>query len=42
MKWSRPPDGWLKCSVDARVFHACGMIGLGAVLHDFHGSFVAA
>ena len=40
VKWSRPPNGWLKCNVDAGVLWAYGMIGLGVVLRDCHGSFV--
>ena len=42
MKWFRSPDGWLKCNVDVEVFQACGIIGSCDVLHDYHGSFVAA
>ena len=42
VKWSRSSDGWLKCNVDAGVFHACGMIGSGAMFHDCHGYFVVA
>ena len=42
MKWSRPPNGWLKCNVDAGVLRAYGMIGSCVVLHDYHDSFVVA
>lgn len=33
-KWSRPPSGWLKCSVDACVF--------GCIIRYSSGSFVSA
>ena len=41
VKWSRQPDGWLKCNIDVGVFQACGMIGSCVVLRDCYGSFVA-
>ena len=41
VKWSKLSDGWLKCNVDVRVFQACGIIGSGVALCDFHGYFVA-
>ena len=42
VKWSRLPDRWLKCNVDAGMFQVCGIIGSDVVLCDCHGSFVTA
>ena len=41
-KWRKPQVGWLKCNVDAAIFNQLGVIGLGCVIRDEYGSFVAA
>ena len=40
--WETPPRGRLKCNVDATVFDSRGQIGLGSVIRDSTGAFVAA
>ncbi|XP_024042737.1 uncharacterized protein LOC127899877 [Citrus sinensis] len=40
--WETPLGGRLKCNVDAAVFDSRGQIGLGSVIRDSTGAFVAA
>ena len=40
--WERPVDGMLKLNVDAALFLAKGLVGVGCVLRDSTGSFIAA
>lgn len=40
--WSPPRVGWLKCNTDAAVFTDEGRVGLGSVIRDESGKFVAA
>ncbi|KAH9734279.1 putative reverse transcriptase/RNA-dependent DNA polymerase [Citrus sinensis] len=40
--WSPPRVGWLKCNTDAAVFANEGRVGLGSVIRDESGKFVAA
>ena len=39
--WERPVDGMLKLNVDAALFLAKGLVGVGCVLRDSTGSFIA-
>ncbi|XP_019153886.1 PREDICTED: uncharacterized protein LOC109150431 [Ipomoea nil] len=41
-KWERPPLGWLKLNVDAALDYGNRRMGLGFVLRDAEGTFVAA
>ena len=40
--WVKPPLGWLKCNVDARIFSSQGRYSFGGVIRDYGGGFVAA
>lgn len=40
--WSPPRVGWLKCNTDAAVFADERRVGLGSVIRDESGKFVAA
>ena len=40
--WERPEDGMLKLKVDAILFFAKGLVGVGCVLRDSTSSFIAA
>ena len=40
--WQKPPEKWLKCNVDAAIFKSKNHIGLGCVVRDDAGCFVAA
>nr|GMD72664.1 uncharacterized protein LOC109162712 [Ipomoea batatas] len=42
VRWKRPPQGWLKVNVDAANDQQSKVTGLGFVLRDYEGSFVAA
>ena len=39
--WAKPKEDWLKCNVDAAIFEAEKMIGMGRVIRDHNGVFVA-
>ena len=41
-RWIKPMAGWLKMNVNAAVFNARGLIGLGWVLRDAARKFKAA
>lgn len=41
-KWTRPPENYVKCNVDAGLFTNQGKIGSGMLLRDYHGTFLAA
>ena len=41
-QWKPPPQGWLKINVDAAINIEKQVAGLGMVLRDFNGSFIAA
>ncbi|XP_031110717.1 uncharacterized protein LOC116014898 [Ipomoea triloba] len=41
-KWSKPPHGWLKLDTDASVNVGSKVSGLGFVVRDSEGAFVAA
>ncbi|KAH9792028.1 putative reverse transcriptase/RNA-dependent DNA polymerase [Citrus sinensis] len=40
--WEPPQAGRLKCNVDATMFASRGYIGLGSIIRDSNGAFVAA
>ncbi|KAH9697393.1 reverse transcriptase domain-containing protein [Citrus sinensis] len=40
--WEKPKFGWVKCNVDAAVFASQGKIGLGCVIRNSEGCFLAA
>ena len=40
--WSPPRVRWLKCNTDAAVFANEGRVGMGSVIRDESGKFVAA
>nr|GMD88427.1 uncharacterized protein LOC109155154 [Ipomoea batatas] len=42
MKWTKPPHGWLKLNVDAAINKELKTIGLGFILRNDNGRFVAA
>lgn len=42
LKWSKPPEGFLKLNVDASIDSTNGKMGFGCVIRDEHGKFVAA
>ncbi|KAL9418350.1 hypothetical protein AB3S75_041205 [Citrus x aurantiifolia] len=42
MSWERPKFGWVKCNVDAAVFESQRRFGLGCVLRNSDGCFLAA
>ena len=39
--WEKPNERWKKVNVDATIFSMSGTIGLGWVLRDSIGSFLA-
>ncbi|CAN1810344.1 Putative ribonuclease H protein At1g65750 [Linum perenne] len=39
--WHRPREGWLKCNLDAALFHDAGRFGMGMCIRDRHGAVVA-
>ncbi|CAN1144797.1 Putative ribonuclease H protein At1g65750 [Linum perenne] len=40
-RWHRPPEGMIKCNIDAAVFEERGMVGAGLSLRDWEGRVVA-
>ncbi|KAG8642223.1 hypothetical protein MANES_12G067150v8 [Manihot esculenta] len=40
--WQRPPEGWMKVNVDVSTDPSMSFMGLGAVVRDSYGKFVAA
>ncbi|KAL5758198.1 hypothetical protein ACOSP7_020809 [Xanthoceras sorbifolium] len=40
-RWSRPAEGWLKLNVDASLWVDSCLVGLGAVVRDSNGDFIA-
>jgi ribonuclease HI len=40
--WQQPPQGYLKCNVDASFYNLAGSTGWGWVLRDAHGGFKLA
>ena len=40
--WEKPKFGWVKCNVDAAVFTPQGKIGIGCVIRNSQGGFLAA
>ena len=40
--WQRPPTRMLKCNIDGAIFQNSNSIGVGMILRDDTGSFVAA
>ncbi|KAL5808584.1 hypothetical protein ACOSQ3_029275 [Xanthoceras sorbifolium] len=40
-RWSRPAEGWLKLNVDASLRVDSCLVGLGAVVRDSNGDFMA-
>ena len=42
VSWEKPEFGWVKCNVDAAVFASQGRIGLGRVIRNSDGGFLAA
>ncbi|KAK2412507.1 hypothetical protein QL285_047692 [Trifolium repens] len=40
--WQQPPQGYLKCNVDASFYNLAGSTGWGWVLRDSHGCFKLA
>ncbi|KAH9670971.1 reverse transcriptase domain-containing protein [Citrus sinensis] len=42
VSWEKPEFGWVKCNVDAAVFASQGRIGLGCVIRNSEGEFLAA
>ncbi|XP_031120357.1 uncharacterized protein LOC116023495 [Ipomoea triloba] len=41
-KWEKQSPGWMKLNSDAAVDERCGVMGLGWVLRDDQGNFIAA
>ncbi|KAL5784349.1 hypothetical protein ACOSQ2_006741 [Xanthoceras sorbifolium] len=41
VKWKRPPEDWFKLNVDASLRAEGCLVGLGAVVRDSHGLFMA-
>ncbi|KAL5861780.1 hypothetical protein ACOSQ4_003076 [Xanthoceras sorbifolium] len=41
VKWKRPPEDWYKLNVDASLKAADNLVGLGAVVRDYQGLFMA-
>lgn len=41
-KWVPPPEDWVKANVDAAIFADSGKMGLGCVIRDHNGRFLAA
>ncbi|CAN1299942.1 hypothetical protein LINPERPRIM_LOCUS24383 [Linum perenne] len=39
-RWHRPPEGVIKCNIDAAVFEERGMVGAGLSLRDWEGRVV--
>ena len=42
VSWERPKFGWVKCNVDAAIFESQRRFGLGCVLRNSDGCFLAA
>ncbi|KAH9778582.1 reverse transcriptase domain-containing protein [Citrus sinensis] len=40
--WGKPPQGWLKCNVDAGVFSSQSRCSFRGVIRDSGGAFIAA
>lgn len=40
--WHNLPSGWFSCGVDATFFHSPKCTGVGIILRNDNGSFVAA
>ncbi|MCI13610.1 ribonuclease H protein, partial [Trifolium medium] len=40
--WKPPPEGYVKCNIDASIFSTDCKVGMGAVLRDNAGQFIAA
>ncbi|XP_019163573.1 PREDICTED: uncharacterized protein LOC109159918 [Ipomoea nil] len=40
--WAAPPNGKLKLNIDASIHHNSSHIGMGWIIRDHHGFFVAA
>ena len=41
-RWSRPPEGFYKCNIDASVPEHGNNVGLGMILRDSSGQFLIA
>jgi hypothetical protein len=41
-KWAPPPEDWVKANVDAAIFADSGKMGVGCVIRDHNGRFLAA
>ena len=41
-RWNPPPISCFKCNVDAAVFVELKSVGIGVIVRDWHGHFVAA
>jgi hypothetical protein len=41
-KWVPPPEDWVKANVDAAIFAHSGKMGVGCVIRDHNGTFLAA
>ncbi|XVE55332.1 hypothetical protein DITRI_Ditri03aG0150200 [Diplodiscus trichospermus] len=41
-KWAKPPNGWLKCNVDAATFIQNRRMGTGMITRNSNAQFVAA
>ncbi|KAH9661644.1 rnase h domain-containing protein [Citrus sinensis] len=42
VSWERPRFGWVKCNIDAAIFESQRRFGLGCVLRNSDGCFLAA
>ena len=41
-RWNPPTTSCFKCNVDAAVFAELKSVGIGVIVRDWHGHFVAA
>ena len=42
IRWNKPPYNWTKLNVDAAIFNNGSSTGLGCILRDHEGTFLAA
>ncbi|XVF71911.1 hypothetical protein PTKIN_Ptkin12aG0078100 [Pterospermum kingtungense] len=42
MRWHKPPNSYLKCNIDAAIFSDSLSTGLGCIVRDSNGAFVAS
>jgi hypothetical protein len=40
--WTPPPEGWVMINVDAAIFEGVNQMGLGLVIRNHNGEFIAA